>query len=184
MSLQPGDLYNYDTILEDVRRLAQGRTTDIAIETLPLSSGDVRVSFRTGPPDTAGPIDAVQLEGNTVLSTEELSDTLRLGVGDTFTSALAEEDFASLVQAYADQGYVVAAQPDYNYLDGTYVQRITELKIAGYRVTFEDEDHSSKDFIVTRYLPEIGTVLNQDEFVRRLQTVGAAGRSAASGLQR
>ena len=175
LTLQPGDLYNYDTILEDVQRLAQGRTTDIAIETLPLSSGDVRVSFRTGPPDTAGPIDAVQIEGNTVIPTETLLETLRLSEGDTFTSALAEEDFASLVQAYADEGYVVATQPDFNYLDGTYVQRIIELKIAGYRVTFEDEDHSSKDFIITRYLPDVGEVLNQDEFVRSLQNVARQG---------
>ena len=175
LTLQPGDLYNYDTILEDVQRLAQGRTTDIAIETLPLSSGDVRVSFRTGPPDTAGPVEAVEIEGNTVIPTEELREVLRLNVGDTFTSALAEEDFASLVQAYADQGYVVAAQPDYNYLDGTYVQRIVELKIAGYRVTFEDDDPSSKDFIVTRYLPDVGEVLNQDDFVRSLQNVARQG---------
>ena len=176
LTLQPGDLYNYDTILEDVQRLAQGRTTDIAIEEpLVLSSGDVRVSFRTGPPDTAGPIEAIEIEGNTVLSTEELTEVLSLDVGETFTSALAEDDFASLVQAYADQGYVVAAQPDFNYLDGTYVQRLVELKIAGYRVTFEDEDHSSEDFIVTRYLPDVGTVLNQDEFVRRLQTVARQG---------
>lgn len=176
-TLKTGDLYNYDTLLEDIRRLAQGRTTDIAIQQPPLvlSSGDVRVTFRTGPPETAGPIDAVQIEGNTVVPTEDLLAVLKLNEGDTFTSTLAAEDFANIVQLYADRGYVVATSPNFNYLDGTYVQRVTELKIANYKVVFENESHRTKDFVITRNLPEIGTVLNLNDVDNGLRTLARQG---------
>ena len=176
-TLQAGDLYNYDTLLEDVRRLAQGRTTDIAIQQPPLilSSGDVRITFRTGPPETAGPVDAVQIEGNTVVPTEDLLEVLKLGEGDTFTSTLAAEDFANIVQLYVDRGYAVATNPNFNYLDGVYVQRVTELKIAGYKVTFENESHRTKDFVVTRNLPVIGSVVNFNDIDNGLRNVARPG---------
>ena len=176
-TLQPGDLYNYDTLLEDIQRLAQGRTTDIAIQQPPLilSSGDVRITFRTGPPETAGPIDAVQIEGNTVVPTEALLGVLKLEEGDTFTSTLAAEDFASIVQLYTDRGYVVAMNPNFNYLDGVYVQRITELKIAGYKVVFENESHRTQDFVVTRNLPAIGSVVNYNDIDNGLRNLARSG---------
>ena len=175
LTLEPGDLYNYDTLLEDVRRLAQGRTSDITFELLPLSSGDVRITFRTGPPETAGPVTKVQIEGNTVVSTEDLLGVLELGEGDTFTSALAAEDFARIQRVYADRGYEIALNPNFNYLDGTYVQRVTELKIAGYKVTFESENHRTKDFVVTRNLPPVGSVVNYNAIDNGLRTLARAG---------
>lgn len=176
-TLQPGDLYNYDTILDDVRRLAEGRTTDIDIVQPPLilSSGDVRISFRTGPPETAGPIEDIQIEGNTVIPTEELLQVLELKEGDTFSSALAAEDFNNLLSYYEDQGYVVQLAPDFNYVDRTYIQRISEQVIAGYTISFEQEAHRSEDFIITRYLPEIGTVLNIDTMRQALADVARQG---------
>jgi len=176
-TLQPGDLYNYDTILDDVRRLAEGRTTDIDIVQPPLilSSGDVRISFRTGPPETAGPVETVQIEGNTVISTEEILEVLELKEGDTFSSALAAEDFSNLVALYEDQGYVIELVPDFNYIDRTYVQRITELVIVGYTISFEQEAHRSEDFLITRYLPDVGTVLNIDTMRQALANVARQG---------
>ncbi|CAN5792329.1 POTRA domain-containing protein [soil metagenome] len=174
-TLKPGDLYNYDTLLEDIRNLAQGRTNDVTFELLPLSSGDVRITFRTGPPETAGPVTAVEVEGNTVIPTEDLLAVLNLGEGDTFTSALAAEDFARIQKVYADQGYDVAPTPNFNYLDGTYVQRVTELKIAGYKVTFESENHRTRDFVVTRNLPPVGSVVNYTAIDNGLRTLARSG---------
>src|SRR5690606_14624039 len=41
LSLQPGDLFNYDTLLEDVRRLARGRSSDIQLEAGVSATGGV-----------------------------------------------------------------------------------------------------------------------------------------------
>ena len=175
LSLEAGDLYNYDVLLEDVRRLATGRTNNIRLEPLVTSSGAVRVVFASGPPASAGPIDTIQIEGNTVFSTEELMSLLTLSEGDTFTSTLANEDFQNIRQRYDDAGYLISSQPDYNYLDGTYVQRITEIKIAGYNVIFEGDSHRTEDFVITRYLPEVGSVYNINQLRTGLITVARLG---------
>jgi outer membrane protein insertion porin family len=100
---------------------------------------------------------------------------LALAPGETFTSALAAEDFARVAAVYAEAGYLIDAQPNFSYLDGTYVQRITELRIAEYRVIFENETHRTQDFVVTRYLPAVGSVLNQNELRNALITLARQG---------
>jgi outer membrane protein insertion porin family len=175
LSLDVGDLFNYDVLLEDVRRLARGRSSDVRIETLATSTGAVRVRFALGAPDTAGPVREVVIEGNTVLDDAFLTDLLALGVGDTFTSALADEDFRRLRAAYDEVGVVIDGRPAYNYLDGTYVQRVTELRIAGYVVVYDGAPGRTEERVVTRYLPAVGEIVDLgrlDEGLRRLARLG------------
>jgi outer membrane protein insertion porin family len=175
LSLAVGDLFNYDVLLEDVRRLARGRSSDVRIETLATSAGAVRVRFALGAPDTAGPVREVVIEGNTVLDDAVLEDLLALGVGDTFTSALADEDFRRLRAAYDEVGVVIDGRPSYNYLDGTYVQRITELRIAGYSVVYDGAPGRTEERVVTRYLPAVGEIVDLgrlDDGLRRLARLG------------
>ena len=175
LSLSVGDLFNYDVLLEDVRRLARGRSSDVRIETLATAAGAVRVRFAVGAPDTAGPVRDIVIEGNTVLDDAVLVDLLALGVGDTFTSTLADEDFRRLRAAYDAAGVVIDGRPSYNYLDGTYVQRVTELRIAGYAVVFDGAPGRTEERVVTRYLPPVGDLVDLrrlDEGLRRLARLG------------
>lgn len=166
LSLAVGDLYNVETLLADIERLSQGSTSDISFETLDLSNGNVRITLLAGPPGEAGEINEVAIEGNTVVPTEDILEVLRLEPGDTFTSALADEDFTAIQRLYADRGYILSRIPSYNYLDGTYSQDLIEIKIGGYEIVFEDEDPKSEPFIVERYLPDVGTVYNRNTFQR------------------
>ena len=175
LSLQEGDLFNYDALLSDVRRLAAGRTQDVRLETLATPTGDVRVIFASGPPDSAGVIEAVQIEGNTVVPTEELLELLTLEVGDTFSSGLAEEDFARIVERYQEEGYRLVLEPDFNYLDGVYLQRLREIEVAGYEIEFEDGVQRTNESVITRYLPDVGTVYNEAAFVNALRTIARLG---------
>ncbi len=176
LSLEPGDLYNYEVLLGDIRRLSEGRTTDISLEDpLILSNGEVRVTFLAGPPETAGPIEEVVLEGNTVIPTDELLPILGLREDDTFTSALALEDYARLAAAYAEAGYLLDGTPSFSYLDGAYVQRLTELEIAGYELVFEEEPPKTQESVITRYLPDPGLVLNQNELRENLLRLSRLG---------
>ena len=175
LSLSVGDLFNYDVLLEDVRRLARGRSSDVRIETLATAAGAVRVRFAVGAPDTAGPVRDIVIEGNTVLDDAVLVDLLALGIGDTFTSALADEDFRRLRAAYDAAGVVIDGRPSYNYLDGTYVQRITELRIAGYAVVYDGSPGRTEERVVTRYLPPVGDLVDLgrlDDGLRRLARLG------------
>ncbi|HRN19213.1 MAG TPA: POTRA domain-containing protein, partial [Trueperaceae bacterium] len=92
LKIKPGDLFNYDDLLAEVKRLARGRSSDVQLQAAVSPSGGVRVTFRLGAPETAGTVDKIAIEGNTVLSTEAIVKLLELQVGDTFTSVLAQED--------------------------------------------------------------------------------------------
>lgn len=175
LSLSVGDLFDYDALLEDVRRLAAGRSSDVRIETLATASGAVRVRFAVGAPATAGPIREVVIEGNTRIDDETLIASFGMGVGDTFTSALADEDFRRLRAAYDAVGVVIDGRPSYNYLDGTYVQRVLELRIAGYELVYEGAPGRTVERVVTRYLPESGELVDLrriDDGLRRLARLG------------
>ncbi len=175
-SLKVGDFYNFDVLLEDIKRISQGRDTDIALDPLTTSTG-VRVAFRSGPPESAGEITDIQIEGNTVISTEELLALLNLGVGDNFTSALATEDFSEISRVYQERGYIINTDNParFNYLDGTYVLRVSEYTITSYTVIFDKPDHKTKDYVITRYLPKPGSIYNSNEVREGLFTVARLG---------
>jgi outer membrane protein insertion porin family len=176
LSLSTGDLFNYDVLLSDVRRLAAGRSSDVRLVTRPIGTGGVQVLFEVGPPETAGVITGIRIEGNTVISDEELAGLLGLHEGDTFTSTLAVEDFERIRGAYRKLGFMLLSEPDFNYLDGIYLQRVHEVRIAGSRVTFEAGEHRTKDFVITRYLPPAGEVMNENALrsaMIQLQRLGA-----------
>ncbi|MFA7460842.1 MAG: POTRA domain-containing protein, partial [Trueperaceae bacterium] len=175
LELQPGDLFNFDTLLEDVKRLARGRSSDIQLQAGISASGGVRVTFRVGAPETAGPVEQIVFEGNTVLSDERLRAILSLQEGDTFTSFLAEEDFGLIVRAYQQAGYRVVTQSDYSYDDGVYVQRVTELMLEGYELQYEGDQGSTQASVITRYLPEPGTVVNDQHIISGLREVASLG---------
>lgn len=175
LKIKPGDLFNYDTLLSEVKRLARGRSSDVQLQAAVSPTGGVRVTFRLGAPETAGTVDDIVIEGNTVLSAEELAKVLKLEVGDTFTSVLAQDDFQSIVRAYQAAGYRVVTRPDFSYDDGTYVQRVTELKTAGYELRYDGDPSSTRDTVVTRYLPKVGSVVSDKQLVEGLRQVASLG---------
>ena len=175
LSLGVGDLFNYDVLLGDVRRLAEGRSADVRLETQPIGTGGVRVTFVEGPPETAGVISEVRIEGNTVVPTGDLLELLNLQVGDTFTSTLAAEDFDRINERYQEDGWIIQAVPDFNWLEGVYVQRIHEVRVGGHTVTWEGERGRTQDFTVTRYLPPEGVVVNQNELRASLLSIQQLG---------
>src|SRR5690606_20523036 len=175
LSLQPGDLFNYDTLVEDVRRLARGRSSDIQLDAGVTPSGGVRVTFRLGAPETAGPVKRIVFEGNTVLSDEELLAVMRTELGDNFASAVADEDFRRILRLYQEAGYRILTAPDFSYDDGTYIQRVTELKVAGYEVVYDGRVGGTQETVITRYLPDVGEVVNDERIVRGLLSVARLG---------
>lgn len=175
LSLQAGDLLNYDTLLEEVRRLAGGRTRDVRIDLPQLVRDEVRVVFRQGEPASAGPVASIEIEGNTVVSDETLLSHITLQRGETFSSALAEEDFNRIFRYYQEQGYLLVGQPDFSYSEGVYTQRLQEVRIRGYQLVFSNEEPVRTEArVITRYLPEPGTVYNVNALLdglRRLQAL-------------
>lgn len=175
LSLGVGDLFNYDVLLQDVRRLAAGRSGDVRLETQAIGSGGVRVVLVEGPPETAGVITEIEISGNTRVPTEELLPLLHLQEGETFTSTLAQEDFDRIAARYLEDGWLILGTPDFNWLDGRYVQRIREVRVAGVQVTWEGERGRTQDSVITRYLPQPGEVINQNELRSSLMQIQQLG---------
>ncbi len=171
LTLGAGDLFNYDTLLADVKRLARSRSGDVRLTTALLQGGRVRVGFELGPPESAGPIEEIVIEGNSVFGDDELLALLSLEVGDTFTSTLAREDFGTIARYYQEAGYRLlptdfygSANPQpFTYVDGSYILRPVELLIDGYEFDFGESESNVQPFVVTRYLPEPGAVFNANE---------------------
>ncbi len=176
LSLEVGDLFNVDVLLDDVRRLAAGRTADVRVVPQVTQAGAVRVGFAVGPPDTAGPVRRVVIEGNTVIDDEAILEVLTLRESDTFTSALAEEDFRRIRALYAERNVVIGSQPGFSWRDdGTYVQRVREQRIAGYEISYDGRDGRTQDFVITRYLPTPGGVLDLRALDDGLRAVARLG---------
>jgi len=175
LSLAVGDLFNYDQLLEDVRRLAVGRSADVRIDTLATATGAVRVRFVVGAPETAGPVREIVIEGNTRVPEAQLLGLLSLTVGDTFSSLLAEEDFRRIRAAYDSIGVVIEGRPAFEYRAGVYIQRITEMVIAGYDLVYDGETGRTQDRVITRYLPAPGEVVDLRAVDNGLRQVARLG---------
>lgn len=171
LNVKPGDLFNYNALLADVRSLAVGRDTDISLQTAYSASGEVRVVFVPGAPASTGVIDTVRITGNTVYSDEELLPLLAMNAGDTYTTVIAEEDYRRIAELYNENGYSII-EPDVSYDSGVYSINVREVVISGYDIEFDEtEGRRTSDRVVTRYLPEVGSVLSRELLIQSLRNI-------------
>lgn len=157
LGLTVGDPFNVDRILDGINALSRtiGRLIDFRSER--VGQDGVRLTFQVGE-QRFGTIREVRIEGNTAIPSERLLARLRLNPGDEFNPALAEEDFARILREYRDAGFDLVAQPDITFQDGVYVQRLRELRIAGYRIEPPLTRTDSRVFL--REMPPVGSLFS------------------------
>ncbi|WP_233498247.1 outer membrane protein assembly factor [Meiothermus sp. QL-1] len=157
LGLRVGDPFNLDRVLDGVNALSRslGRVVEFRPER--VGQDGVRLTFQLGE-QRFGTIREVRLEGNTALPTEQLLARVRLKPGDEYNPALANEDFARLLREYREAGYDLVPQPEFSFRDGVYVQRLRELRIAGYRI---DPPLTRTDpSVFLRELPPVGSLFS------------------------
>ncbi|MCX7801575.1 outer membrane protein assembly factor [Meiothermus ruber] len=157
LNLKVGDPFNLDRILDGVNALSRslGRVVDLRPER--VSQEGVRLTFQAGE-QRYGAIREVRIEGNTAIPTEQLLSKLRLKPGDEYNPTLANEDFARILREYRDLGYDLVAQPDISFREGVYVQRLRELRIAGYRI--EPALTRTDPSVFLREMPPVGSLFS------------------------
>lgn len=157
LNLKVGDPFNLDRILDGVNALSRslGRVVDLRPER--VSQEGVRLTFQAGE-QRYGAIREVRVEGNTAIPTEQLLSKLRLKPGDEYNPILANEDFARILREYRDLGYDLVAQPDISFREGVYVQRLRELRIAGYRI--EPALTRTDPSVFLREMPPVGSLFS------------------------
>lgn len=156
--IPPGEVLNYDRLLDEVARLSRELGREIRLQLEPVGSDGVRVVLTPGEV-RYGKIREVRIEGATALDPEALQALLRLKPGDLFSPELAQEDFLRIQKVYREAGYEIRPQPDFAFEDGVYVQRIHELRIGGYHLEWQGS-HATKDFVILRELPPPGALFS------------------------
>ncbi len=155
--LQAGEVLNYDRLVEAVARLSRELGREVHFRLAPEKEG-VAVIFSLGK-KTYGVIQEVRIEGATAFPEAELRKLLVLKPGDPFNPQLAQADFERLFAYYQRHGFALVPKPDFAFEKGVYVQRLKEVKIAGYRLEWEGA-HRTQDFVILRYLPEPGALFS------------------------
>lgn len=157
LGLKVGDPFNLDQILDGVNALSRSISRVIDFRPERVSQEGVRLVFQAGE-QRFGAIREVRIEGNTAIPTQTLLAKLRLKPGDEYNPALANEDFARILREYRDAGYDLVGQPEISFRDGVYVQRLRELRIAGYRI--EPALTRTDPSVFLREMPPVGSLFS------------------------
>lgn len=157
LGLKVGDPFNLDRILDGVNALSRSISRVIDFRPERVSQEGVRLVFQAGE-QRFGAIREVRIEGNTAIPTQTLLAKLRLKPGDEYNPALANEDFARILREYRDAGYDLVGQPEVSFRDGVYVQRLRELRIAGYRI--EPALTRTDPSVFLREMPPVGSLFS------------------------
>jgi outer membrane protein insertion porin family len=178
LSIKSGDFFNYDKLLDEVRRLNKDRDKQVGLKVEQTSEDGVAVTITLGEA-AAGPIKEIKFEGNTAVSSEALSKVLKLKKDDVFNTIAAQEDAGSIETAYGAAGFRTAKPPEVSFQDGVYTIKILELKVIGYEVAWKNPEHRTQDFIILRELPAPGLFSNKTiqgafERIARLQIINAS----------
>jgi outer membrane protein insertion porin family len=184
LMIQPGDFFNYDKLLEEVRRLNKDRNKQVGLKIDPTSEDGVAVTITLGEA-AAGPITAIKFEGNTAVSSEALLKVLKLKTGDVFNAIAAQEDAGAIDNAYLTAGFRIAKPPEVSFQEGVYTIKILELKIIGYEVAWKNPAHRTQDFIILRELPAPGlfsqrVIQGAFERISRLEVINPSSLSTGA----
>ncbi len=168
-----GKPLNYDRLLDEIARLSRELSLEVKMQMNDL--GDGKVSLVLTPGEVRyGPIGEVRVEGATAVDPEEIKHVLRLKPGDLFSPELAQEDFVNVQKLYRERGYEILPQPDFDFKNGVYVQKVHELKIEGYRLEWS-EGHTTQDFVILRELPKPGSLMSVPEIREGISNLLRAG---------
>jgi outer membrane protein insertion porin family len=181
LSIKSGDFFNYDKLLDEVRRLNKDRDKQVGLKVEQTSEDGVAITITLGEA-AAGPIKEIKFEGNTAVSSEVLIKALKLKKDDVFNAIAAQEDAGAIDNAYATAGFRIAKPPEVSFQDGVYTIKILELKVIGYEVAWKNPQHRTQDFIILRELPAPGlfsqkAIAGAFERIARLEVINPSSLS-------
>ena len=160
MQLQHGSPYSRDMLMLDLKSIYNlGYFTD-NMKAFPISNADGTVSIQIVLEENA-PITDFTVEGNTVISTEEILDVLLPLKGKPQNIGMLNQAIAEVQKIYIDKGYIlsrvdsVTDDPDGTVNISVVEGTINKIFITGNRKT--------KDYIIERnILSEPGMIYNEN----------------------
>ena len=160
MSIQQGGVYSRDAIKQDLKSIYQLGYFTEKMKAVPVNNSDGTVTLKIIVEENA-PVTDFTIEGNTVVSTDEILNFLLPMKGKPQNIAELNEAIAKIQDCYSSKGYILARiesvsdDPDgtvnINIKEGT----INRIMIAG--------NEKTKDYVIERnVLTEPGTIYNEN----------------------
>lgn len=161
MTLKKGDNFNRDVIQNDLRTIYQMGYFTEKMRALPVNNPDGTVTLKIILEENS-PVTDFTIEGNTVVSTEEILNTLMDMKGKPQNIAQLNQAIADIQEIYNSKGYILSrVESVSDDPDGTINIRIKEGVVNSIAISGNEK---TKDFIIARnVMTEPGSVYNENQ---------------------
>jgi outer membrane protein insertion porin family len=158
MAIRPGSLYSKNTLKEDLRRIYDMGYFTEKIRAVPVSTSD-GIVLRIVVQENA-PVTGVHIEGNTLISDNELQAIFASQTGMPQNIGQLNESIEKVEKLYADKGFVLARVANIeDDPDGVINLKVNEGQIE--KIQFVG-NRKTKDFVVKRLMTtKEGEVYNE-----------------------
>ncbi len=159
--LKAGDTYNRDTVQADLRSIYETGYFTEKMRAIPVNNSDGTVTLKLILEENA-PVTDFTIEGNTVVSTEEILTPLLDMKGKPQNIAQLNAAIAKIQEIYTSKGYILARVSSVtDDPDGTVNIEIKEGTINSIAISGNEK---TKDFVIERnVLVEPGMVYNENQ---------------------
>ncbi len=159
--LKAGDVYNRDTVQADLRNIYETGYFTEKMRAIPVNNSDGTVTLKLILEENA-PVTDFTIEGNTVVSTEEILTPLLEMKGKPQNIAQLNAAIAKIQEIYTSKGYILARVSSVtDDPDGTVNIEIKEGTINSIAISGNEK---TKDFVIERnVLVEPGMVYNENQ---------------------
>ena len=166
MKLKKGDLYDKDAMQQDLKTIYKLGYFTERMKAIPVKNSNGTISIKIIVEENL-PITDFTVEGNTVVSTEEIMQYLLPLKGKPQNIAAINQAMEQINQCYYSKGYILSKIDSiYDDPDGTLNISITEGKINSISITGNEK---TKDYVIERnIMTEPGSVYNENQMKQDL----------------
>ena len=160
MTLKKGDLYDKDSMQQDLKTIYRLGYFTERMKAIPVKNSNGTISLKIILEENI-PVTDFTIEGNTVVSTEELMQYLLPLKGRPQNISAINSAMEKINQCYYSKGYILSKIDSiYDDPDGTLNLSITEGKINKVLITGNEK---TKEYVIERnIMTEPGTVYNEN----------------------
>lgn len=161
LQLQRGDEYSRDLIQNDLKNIYQMGFFTEKMKAVPIENPDGSITLKIVLEENT-PITDFTVDGNTVVSTDEILSCLDNLKGEPQNIAQINDAIQKIQELYASKGYILARIDSlYDDPDGTINIHINEGLINKILIS---GNNKTKDYVIARnVLTEAGTVYNENQ---------------------
>lgn len=161
MSLKKGDKFDRSAIQTDLRNIYQMGYFTEKMRALPVNNPDGTITLKLILEENS-PVTDFTIEGNTVISTEEILNTLIDMKGKPQNISRLNEAIAKIQEIYNSKGYILARiESVSDDPDGTINIKIKEGTVNSIAISGNEK---TKDYIIARnIMTEPGSIYNENQ---------------------